>query len=106
MMFEKQCKSSGADLVKGASSTSENPSKESTDAAQDSSAKDNNLVIEAENKKETEGEAANLARASGETSKLTGEKQKAVEAGVLENPEASAGQESDSPPAKRAKVDE
>ncbi|KAI3449814.1 hypothetical protein Pfo_006479 [Paulownia fortunei] len=102
MMFEKQCKS-GTDLLKGASSTSENPFQELTDAVQNSSAKDN-LVVEAD-KKETEGELANLAKTSGETSQLAGEKQKAVEPGVLEIPEASVGGTSDSPPTKRAKVD-
>ncbi|KAK6164422.1 hypothetical protein DH2020_001286 [Rehmannia glutinosa] len=97
MMFEKQCKS-GVDLLKGSSSASENPSKESTDdKVQNSSAKDN-LVLDAD-KKETKGETA---KTSGETSLLAAEKQKAV----LENSEASVGGKSDLPPTKRAKVDE
>ncbi|KAK6164401.1 hypothetical protein DH2020_001265 [Rehmannia glutinosa] len=97
MMFEKQCKS-GVDLLKGSSSASENPSKESTDdKVQNSSAKDN-LVLDAD-KKETKGETA---KTSGETSLLAAEKQKAV----LENSEASVGGTSDLPPTKRAKVDE
>ncbi|KAL8055260.1 hypothetical protein ABFX02_04G045500 [Erythranthe guttata] len=101
MMFEKQCKS-GVDLIKGgASSTSENALKELADAVQNSCAKDN-LLVEAENN-ETKGETA---KTSGETSQLVREKQKAVEAVVLENPEPSAGEKSESPPTKRAKVDE
>ncbi|GFP82951.1 protein phr1-like 1 [Phtheirospermum japonicum] len=67
---------SGVDLVKGSSSTAEIQST------------DNNLLKDGD-KKETENEVA--------------EKQKAVE---LENPETSVGGKTDSPPAKRAKVDE
>ncbi|KAK4482360.1 hypothetical protein RD792_009513 [Penstemon davidsonii] len=82
MMFEKQCKS-GMDFLKGDSSTSE---KELTDA------------VQADNK-EIGVELADIATASGE-------KQKAPEAGALENPVASvgAGGTSDLPPAKRVKV--
>ncbi|KAL3849999.1 hypothetical protein ACJIZ3_011881 [Penstemon smallii] len=78
MMFEKQCKS-GVDLLKGASSTSENPSKELTNAVENSSTKDS-LAVEADNK-ETGGE-------------LAAEKQNAPE----------AGETTDSPPTKRVKV--
>ncbi|KAK4418429.1 protein PHOSPHATE STARVATION RESPONSE 1 [Sesamum alatum] len=101
MMFEKQCKS-GMDLLKGGSSTSENP-QEPIDTVQNSSAKDK-LRAELENK-ETDGEPADTAKTSGETSQRAGEKQKTLEAEVPENPEASAGCTSESSPKKRAKVD-
>ncbi|XP_047975805.1 protein PHOSPHATE STARVATION RESPONSE 1-like isoform X2 [Salvia hispanica] len=79
MMFEKQCKS-GTDLLKGASSSSENALKELKDSS----------AVEAENKV-SEGEPA---KRSGETSQMAGKKQKAPE-GVPS-----------SPPTKRKKVDE
>ncbi|KAG6403105.1 hypothetical protein SASPL_135322 [Salvia splendens] len=79
MMFEKQCKS-GTDLLKGASSSSENALKELKDSS----------AVEAENKV-SEGEPA---KRSVETSQMAGEKQKAPE-GVPS-----------SPPTKRKKVDE
>ncbi|XP_057798177.1 protein PHOSPHATE STARVATION RESPONSE 1-like [Salvia miltiorrhiza] len=90
MMFEKQCKS-GTDLLKGASSSSENALKELIDV-QNSIAKDS-LVVEAE-KKVPEGEPSSIAEKPGETSQVAGEKQKAPE-GVPS-----------SPPTKRTKVDE
>ncbi|PIN06918.1 hypothetical protein CDL12_20522 [Handroanthus impetiginosus] len=101
MMFEKQSKS-GMDLLKGASSTSENPSKELLDTMQNSSAKDTS-VTEAD-KKETEDEPAKTSAA--ETSQPAGEKQEALQTGVLINTEANSAGTSDLPPTKRAKVDE
>ncbi|KAG6400930.1 hypothetical protein SASPL_137775 [Salvia splendens] len=79
MMFEKQCKS-GTDLLRGASSSSENALKELKDSS----------AVEAENKV-SEGEPA---KTPGETSQMAGGKQKAPE-GVPS-----------SPPTKRKKVDE
>ncbi|KAL0459363.1 UNVERIFIED_CONTAM: protein PHOSPHATE STARVATION RESPONSE 2 [Sesamum latifolium] len=101
MMFEKQCKS-GMDVLKGGSSTSENP-QEPIDTVQISSSKDTSKA-ELE-KKETDGEPADIAKTSGETSQRAGEKQKMVEAEVPDNTEASAGCTSESSPKKRAKLD-
>ena len=79
-MFEKQCKS-GTDLLKGASSSSENALKELRDA-QNSLATDSSAV------------EASTSKAPGQTSQMAGEKQKAP-IGVPS-----------SPPPKRTKVDE
>ncbi|XP_047982224.1 protein PHOSPHATE STARVATION RESPONSE 1 [Salvia hispanica] len=80
LMFEKQCKS-GTDLLKGASSSSENALKELRDA-QNSLATDSSAV------------EASTSKAPGQTSQMAGEKQKAP-IGVPS-----------SPPPKRTKVDE
>ncbi|PIN04424.1 hypothetical protein CDL12_23045 [Handroanthus impetiginosus] len=85
MMFEKQCKS-GADLLKGAPSTSENPFKDLSDAVQNSPTKDNSRV-EAGNSS-TGGDLADLPAGSGEHS--------------AEDPNGKV----ESPPSKRAKVHE
>ncbi|XP_051141953.1 protein PHOSPHATE STARVATION RESPONSE 1-like isoform X2 [Andrographis paniculata] len=85
MMFEKQCK---AGMAKGESSTSDNPGKDSTHAA----------VVENNKNKEIQGQAA--AKTSTETSEAVSEKQKTLEDRVVENPQP------DSPPTKRAKVDQ
>lgn len=89
MMFEKQCKS-GMDLLKGASSTTENPLKE--------------LISVVEVEKEADGEPPYVAKSSGETFQPTEEKLEAAKGGVPEA--ASVGGTSDSPPRKRAKLDE
>ncbi|KAL2238718.1 protein PHOSPHATE STARVATION RESPONSE 1 isoform X2 [Sesamum indicum] len=100
MMFEKQCKS-GMGVLKGGSSTSENP-QEPIDTVQNSSAKE---TLRAElGKKETDGEPADIAKTSGETSQRVGEKQKTLEAEVPENTEACAGCTSELSPKKRVKV--
>ncbi|KAH6823927.1 hypothetical protein C2S53_016182 [Perilla frutescens var. hirtella] len=83
LMFEKQCKS-GMDLVKVASSSSENPFKESVDV-RNSPTKDNSAVEAGE--KDAEVEPSSIAKKLGETSQ-------------------AAVPEGGSPPAKRAKVDE
>ncbi|XP_042046621.1 protein PHOSPHATE STARVATION RESPONSE 1-like [Salvia splendens] len=79
LMFEKQCKS-GTDLLKGASSSSENALKELRDA-ENSLATDSSAV------------EASTSKAPGQTSQMAGEKQKAPD-GVPS-----------SPPPKRTKVD-
>ncbi|KAI3460977.1 hypothetical protein Pfo_017640 [Paulownia fortunei] len=99
MMFEKQCKS-GMDVLKGTSSTSENACKELTDAVQNPPAKDNSGV-EADNSS-AGGDLANAATGSGEDSQMAGEKQKVPDTEVLGNPNGKV----ESPPSKRAKVQE
>ncbi|XP_073142995.1 protein PHOSPHATE STARVATION RESPONSE 1-like [Henckelia pumila] len=97
MMFEKQCKS-GIDLMKGGS---ENPSKESAEAAGNSLA-NNNLEVESGSSK---SKPSNVAAASGETSQSAKEKQIASETTVLENLEEDDADAAGSPSSKRVKVD-
>ncbi|KZV21505.1 transcription factor [Dorcoceras hygrometricum] len=94
MMFEKQYKS-GPDLLKGVSSTNESPSKELTEVppkspSQETSTREANNSIAG-------GVSTNLAAASAETSRPV--------AGIPEANDAGMAQ-SESPPSKRAKVDE
>ncbi|CAI9774392.1 unnamed protein product [Fraxinus pennsylvanica] len=101
MMFEKQCKS-GADLLKGTSSTIENSITELTGAAQSSPGKDDSGLQAGISK--TGGDQSNLSIASGENSKAIEEKFKALETQVFGNSEANI--DGTSPSSKRAKVHE
>lgn len=85
MMFEK----SGMD--KGGSSTCENPLKELTKLIPNSSAKDNTGV-----------EANNSSRGGDLTNVPSESRQKAPDTEALENPNGRV----ESPPSKRAKMDE
>ncbi|KAK4351671.1 hypothetical protein RND71_030984 [Anisodus tanguticus] len=89
MMFEKQCKSMpGIDLANGSSSMTE-------DAVQSSSNKNDPGVSQGDNL-----EAGNY------TTQKVGEKQKEQEREDLGNPETNVTSSSNSPPLKRAKVNE
>ncbi|KAG8370835.1 hypothetical protein BUALT_Bualt13G0024700 [Buddleja alternifolia] len=100
LMLEKQCKS-GMDLLKGESSTTENALKEFTNAVQNSSDKDN-LGVEADSSKM----GGDLVNESGQNCPLAGEKQKAPDTEVLENPETNVDGKANLPPSKRAKAQE
>ncbi|CDP03784.1 unnamed protein product [Coffea canephora] len=89
MMFEKQCKS-GLDLLKGSSSNLENPLTDLTEPVLKSPDKSNLGVSEGNDHKMDE----------------VGEKQKSPENEVPENLEATATDTPNSPPPKRAKLDE
>ncbi|MCD7449077.1 hypothetical protein HAX54_049190 [Datura stramonium] len=93
MMFEKQCKTMpGIDLTKGSSSVAEDPSAQLTDAVQSSSKQNDPGMSLIDNHK-----AGNF------TTQKVGGKQKEQE---RENPETNITSSSNSPPLKRAKVDE
>lgn len=95
MMFEKQCKSMpGIDLAKGSSSMAEDASAQLTDAVQSSS-----------NKNDPGVSLVDHQEAGSYTTQKVGEKQKEQERD-LGNPETNITSSSNSPPLKRAKVNE
>lgn len=95
-MFEKQCKSiPSTDLVKASSSIAEDASAQSTDAVQRSSNKNDPAVP-----------PSNPQEAGDYIAQKVGEKQKEQEREDLENPETNISSSSNTPPTKRAKLDE
>lgn len=95
MMFEKQCKSMpGIDLAKGSSSVAEDASAQLTDAVQSSS-----------NKIDPGVSLVDHQEAGSYTTQRVGEKQKEQDRD-FGNPETNITSSSNSPPLKRAKVDE
>ncbi|XP_059626075.1 protein PHOSPHATE STARVATION RESPONSE 1 [Cornus florida] len=100
MMFEKQ--KSGLDMLKGSPSAQENPSAQSTDAIQNSPAKNepgaSQVVCQ-------ETEDVPVVTESQEVSRKLGEKQKAPDSKASENLEANADEVSNAQPPKRAKTD-
>uniref|UniRef100_A0A5B6YKR1 HTH myb-type domain-containing protein n=1 Tax=Davidia involucrata TaxID=16924 RepID=A0A5B6YKR1_DAVIN len=102
LMFEKQ--KSGIDMLKASSSSLENPSAQSTDAVQNSPAKNEPGAAQV-NDEGAKDDPINAITASDEVSRKLGEKQKAPENEASEDLETHVGGSS-AQPSKRAKADE
>ncbi|KAK6937731.1 SANT/Myb domain [Dillenia turbinata] len=104
MMFEKQYKS-GTDKPKASSSSAEDPSFASADAIKNSPAENATETSKVDSQK-MDGALENTRTAAEESSRKSGEKQKAPETEAAEDREVNEIEESDSRPKKRAKSDE